>query len=333
MVLVFSDNVNKSQAVLNEINLAAGANVTIVPFRIASVEFNPELNYYLGRTHWLDAFPQPVDAYIDALAATIQRNLPPTPAADAAPAAPATPPPAAPVAAPPAAVATPPPAKTNYMPLLIIVAVFAFVLVIVLVATHGPGPSPAQEQATKAISQALANAIQTGAKDDDDDRPPQVGPAGAPQPPRGDGSELAPVGQPNPGAVTFYENELQPGGPPAALQGATVINTVQLLQNLRARDAGAAPFWLVDARGCTQETTLPTAICLTSNSLQELEAKAPGKATQLVIFCHDGACPMSFNLASQAVAAGYTDVLWYRGGVNAWAASGEPTVSRAGGGP
>ena len=45
MVLVFSDNVNKSHAVHNEINLAASADVTIVPFRIAKVEFNPELHY------------------------------------------------------------------------------------------------------------------------------------------------------------------------------------------------------------------------------------------------------------------------------------------------
>ena len=38
MVLVFSDHVNNSQAVLNEINIAAGANVTIVPFRLAKVK-------------------------------------------------------------------------------------------------------------------------------------------------------------------------------------------------------------------------------------------------------------------------------------------------------
>ena len=66
---------NNSQAVLNEINLAVGANVTIVPFRIAKVDFNSELNFYLGRMHWLDAFPQPVAAYIDDLIATFERNL------------------------------------------------------------------------------------------------------------------------------------------------------------------------------------------------------------------------------------------------------------------
>ena len=90
MVLIFSEHVNNSQAVLNEINLAAAANVTIVPFRIAKVEFNSELNYYLGRTHWLDAFPPPLDSYIDALAATVRRNLP-----EAASGAAPIPPPAA----------------------------------------------------------------------------------------------------------------------------------------------------------------------------------------------------------------------------------------------
>ena len=77
MVLLFSDNVNKSQAVLNEINIAAGANVTIIPFRIAAVAFNPELQYYLGRAHWLDAFPHPVHTYVHTLAETIERNLAP----------------------------------------------------------------------------------------------------------------------------------------------------------------------------------------------------------------------------------------------------------------
>ena len=75
MVLIFSDNVNKSHAVHNEVDLAAAANVTIVPFRLAGVDFNPELQFYLGRVHWLDAFPHPVDEYIDDLAATVQRNL------------------------------------------------------------------------------------------------------------------------------------------------------------------------------------------------------------------------------------------------------------------
>lgn len=332
MVLVFSEHVNQSQAVLNEIHVAAGANVTIVPFRIASVEFNPELNYYLGRTHWLDAFPRPIDAYIEALATTVRRNLP-QPAEGATPAAlqPAPAPiapPAQGAAAPP--LPTPPPPRVNYAPVIVLGLVFAFVLAIVL-AGLSHKPTAAQEQATKVVAQAVANAIEAGAKEDDGSSGRGKTGAAA-QPPHGDGSELTPVAKPNPRAVAFYENEMQPGGPPPGLDGGTVISTGQLVQSMRERDAGSNPFWLIDARGCGPEPTIPTAVCLAGNSIQALHAKAPDKATQLVFFCHDGACPMSFSLASQAIAAGYSNVFWYRGGVNAWTASGEPTVSQGGGG-
>ena len=101
-MLIFTDNVNNvPQAVLNEINVAAGSNVTIVPFRLAAVDFSSELHFYLGRMHWLDAFPPPLDAHLEVLTETILRNLkrPPAaanaapPAASAAAAAPPLPPP------------------------------------------------------------------------------------------------------------------------------------------------------------------------------------------------------------------------------------------------
>ena len=171
MVLVFSEHVNQSQAVLNEINLAAGANVTIVPFRLASVEFNPELRYYLGRTHWLDAFPPPIDAHIGALAQTVQRIIAPTQRGAEAGSSPAPTPPPAPR---PAAHAYPPPPappRPNHLPVIVGGCLFAlalpvvFVLVIVLAALNHK-PSPEQEAATNAVSRAIANAIQEGAKED-----------------------------------------------------------------------------------------------------------------------------------------------------------------------
>jgi hypothetical protein len=168
MVLIFSEQVNGSQAVLNEIHLAAAAGVTIVPFRIAGVEFNPELNYYLGRTHWLDAFPQPIDAYIDALAATIHRNLPGDGDDGGAPLRP----PPQPAPGPAAASQPPPPPqarKPNNAPLYVFGGLVALVLLIALAAVLNK-PSPAQEQARERaqgiVAQALANAITEGAKED-----------------------------------------------------------------------------------------------------------------------------------------------------------------------
>ncbi len=169
MVLIFSEHVNASQAVLNEIHLAAAAEVTIVPFRIASVELNPELNYYLGRTHWLDAFPQPLDTYIDTLAATVRRNLP-----DDAPAAAPAPGPAPTSAAPAPASPSPPPpppaplppARPNNAPLFVFGGIVALVLLVAIAALMHK-PSPAQEKAQGVIAQAVANAITEGAKEDE----------------------------------------------------------------------------------------------------------------------------------------------------------------------
>ena len=331
MVLVFSDHVNNSQAVLNEINIAAGANVTIVPFRLAKVDFNPELHFYLGRMHWLDAFPQPVDAYIDALAETVQRNLKPGEGAALAP------PPPAPASVPPPVglVATHPPVQPAaphqrgaHAGWIVGGILGGLLLILLIVAAWPRPPNPVRDQAANTMMQAVANAIARNAGDDgDDDTDNATKPAAAASTmPKGDGSEIAPVRAANPTAVNYYETLIAPGGPPPLLEGATVINTQQLLASMRERDAGATSFFLIDARGCATEPTIPTAVCLTSNSIDQLEAKAPDKSVQLVIFCHDGGCPLSYQLASAAVAAGYDNVFWYRGGINAWAAAGEPTV-------
>jgi len=340
MVLVFSDHVNNSQAVLNEINIAVGANVTIVPFRIAKVDFNPELHFYLGRMHWLDAFPQPVDAYIDTLADTVQRNLKPAAdgAAGAAPAPTATPPPAPASAPPPVGLAATHPSAHPADPHQrgahagwIVGGILGGLLLVLLIVIAWPrAPNPAAAQAANTVMQAVANSIAKNAGDDDDDDDGGKKPAAAasPQPIVGDGTELNRVRLPNASAVLMYEQEVVPGGPPATLNGVTVISTDQLANRMKARDAGAARFWLIDARGCTSEPTIPTSICLNPDTIGALETQVPDKSTEIVAFCHDGACPMSYQMASQALAAGYTDVVWYRGGINAWMAGGGPTIVR-----
>jgi PQQ-dependent catabolism-associated CXXCW motif protein len=53
---------------------------------------------------------------------------------------------------------------------------------------------------------------------------------------------------------------------------------------------------------------------------------APDKAMPLAFFCESSRCWLSYNAALRARAAGYTNVLWYRGGVVAWRAAELPTV-------
>ncbi len=51
--------------------------------------------------------------------------------------------------------------------------------------------------------------------------------------------------------------------------------------------------------------------------------------TPLVFYCASTMCWMSYNAALRAKALGYRNVLWYRGGVEAWKAAGLPLQGAA----
>lgn len=57
MVLIFSEYANRSEHVGNEIDHGFNNGKTIIPFLIDNTEMNDELGYYLGRKHWLVAYP------------------------------------------------------------------------------------------------------------------------------------------------------------------------------------------------------------------------------------------------------------------------------------
>lgn len=120
---------------------------------------------------------------------------------------------------------------------------------------------------------------------------------------------------------------------PAEIPGARVIRTAQL-QELLERERHMA---LVDVLGDPAHPTLPGALWLRNaglgeflgNDIDRLEA-ALGRITEgdrlrpLVFFCLSAECWLSYNAALRAVAFGYRNVLWYRGGVEAWRAAGLP---------
>lgn len=45
----------------------------------------------------------------------------------------------------------------------------------------------------------------------------------------------------------------------------------------------------------------------------------------MVLYCLSQQCWMSYNAALRAINLGYTNVLWYRGGIESWRQSGPPT--------
>jgi PQQ-dependent catabolism-associated CXXCW motif protein len=53
----------------------------------------------------------------------------------------------------------------------------------------------------------------------------------------------------------------------------------------------------------------------------------------LVFFCVNSQCWLSYNASLRAAALGYTNVYWYRGGIESWRAAGLPLARVAASSP
>lgn len=71
-ILLLSKASGESSHVLNEVNSAVKAGKTIVPFKIDDEEMSEGMEYYVGKTHWLEALTPPMEAHIKHLADTIK---------------------------------------------------------------------------------------------------------------------------------------------------------------------------------------------------------------------------------------------------------------------
>ena len=108
---------------------------------------------------------------------------------------------------------------------------------------------------------------------------------------------------------------------------------------LHALVIGAEPPVLVDVMGGKGHRTVPGAIWLKgagrSDDREErvderlaviLDEVTEGDRTRaIVFFCLSAECWLSHNAALRAVALGYENVHWYRGGINAWKKAKLPT--------
>lgn len=65
VLLIFSSQSDKSAYVLREVNSAVSRNKTIIPLRIENFVPSEAMEFYLGPTHWLDAFPHILDTHLD----------------------------------------------------------------------------------------------------------------------------------------------------------------------------------------------------------------------------------------------------------------------------
>ena len=121
---------------------------------------------------------------------------------------------------------------------------------------------------------------------------------------------------------------------PLEVPGARTVSTPQLRRLLQT-PVNERPL-LFDVLGGDGHASLPGAIWLPDagrgtsyqDALQGRLAQALAAATQrnparpIAFFCAGPRCWLSYNAALRAVRLGYRNVMWYRGGIEAWGASG-----------
>ena len=124
------------------------------------------------------------------------------------------------------------------------------------------------------------------------------------------------------------------GPTPASIPDGQVVTTKGLTGLIQGRQV---PYILFDVLG--QPETLPNAVSAAwlsqpgtfNDAVQQQAAQMLAQSTQgrkdvaLVFYCLSRECWMSYNAALRAINAGYTNVLWYRGGIEAWKMAGQPT--------
>ena len=124
------------------------------------------------------------------------------------------------------------------------------------------------------------------------------------------------------------------GPTPASIPGGQVVTTKGLIGLIQGRQV---PYILFDVLG--QPEALPNAVPAAwlsqpgtfTDTVQQQAAQMLAQGTQgrkdvaLVFYCLSRECWMSYNAALRAINAGYTNVLWYRGGIEAWKMAGQPT--------
>ena len=72
VLLVFSQESDKSGYVLREINSAVSRNKTIIPLKIENFVPSEAMEFYLGVTQWLDAYPQILEVHLNDIMAIVK---------------------------------------------------------------------------------------------------------------------------------------------------------------------------------------------------------------------------------------------------------------------
>jgi PQQ-dependent catabolism-associated CXXCW motif protein len=181
---------------------------------------------------------------------------------------------------------------------------------------------------------------------------PQPVDSGAAQPPPGDFGRPG-FGQPPAGGAGAILDSLLPierqdfgvpataqlhagqmhGPTPASIPGGQIITTKGLVELLKS---GQAPVLVLDVLGGQEiiqgaQYAVPAAQPgsfddQTQQQFGQYLQQATGGSKQypIALYCLSPQCWMSYNAALRAINLGYTNVLWYRGGIESWKQAGLP---------
>jgi formylglycine-generating enzyme required for sulfatase activity len=75
MVLIYSGSANLSPQVIREVERAVSKGLVLVPLRIEDARMSKEMEYFLSRSHWLDALTPPLENHMAKLAETCRLLL------------------------------------------------------------------------------------------------------------------------------------------------------------------------------------------------------------------------------------------------------------------
>jgi PQQ-dependent catabolism-associated CXXCW motif protein len=123
------------------------------------------------------------------------------------------------------------------------------------------------------------------------------------------------------------------GPTPRTIPGGRVVRTTEL----RSMLSDGAPPYLIDVLGGEGHRTIRGAFWLRGAGAGDFSADesrrfadavakfAAGDTSRPIVFlCADRECWLSYNAALRAIAAGYSNIMWYRGGIAAWLHAGFP---------
>jgi PQQ-dependent catabolism-associated CXXCW motif protein len=123
---------------------------------------------------------------------------------------------------------------------------------------------------------------------------------------------------------------------PTSIPGSRVITTFQLNQAMQSADKPL----LVNLLTGKSTRAIPGSLWLSGGGegigfddlaqdrLAQHLARLTGgnKAATIVFYCLSAECWLSYNATLRALRLGYTNALWYRGGIEAWSAAGLPVT-------